>query len=568
MKKFILSALVCGLTTFCSAFNDLDKTLQKYYQENAIKGNPQKVSDSTWLKRVYLSIGGRIPTLNETEAFTKDTSPVKKEKTLEKLLYSEDYVNNIYNFWADLLRIRPERLSDDVGLLKSYPYMDFVRESIRQDKPYNKFVYEMLTSEGRYSDNGATGYYLRDNGMPLDNLATTLQIFIATDLSCAQCHDDPFQDFTQKQFYEMAGFFTTLNNRESRKEYGEVLKKVDADIKAITKTDRIDNNVRQLLSSNLFNLKDDDNKMIKLPHDYKYNDSKPFDIVQPVSLDGKYKNPDKDKRETISKWIIEHPNFSLAMSNRIWEFMTGTPLIQSTVNFNVSEYKEGKILVHLGDYFKNSNYSIKSLIRYIASSDFYSRVAYTGNLTDYKYQSVLVQRLSSYQLWDSLLTLSIPDVNYSKYVYSKYSDLIEIDWNNITGQGLLDKMESIRSYDRELNNNTLKYKNIDLVRACFVGNRNSFVGQFLREYGASDRILIDTTDNNSSITQVLTIMNSPVVDLLTTKESFLMNTPKEKVFSAVLVRQPSLNEKNLIASLDQKDLIWVLINSREFLFKQ
>lgn len=568
MKTLILSLLICLFPFSGNAFNDLDKQLQKFYVENKVKGDPTKIDDYTWLRRTYLNVAGRIPTFAETQEFVKNREPIKKNKTVDKLLHSEDYVNNLYNFWADIFRIRPERLSDGTGILKAYPYMDYVRDSIRADKPYDKFVLELLTATGKYSDNGATGYMLRDTGMPLDNLATTLQLFTATDLSCAQCHDDPFQEYTQRQFFEMAAFFNTLDNRESRKEYGDVLKKVDQEIKEITKQDRIDNNIRQLLSANLFNLKDDDKKEMKLPHDYKYPDAKPFDVVKPLTLDNKLKSVDTNKREELSKWIVGHDNFSLAVSNRIWGMIVGTPLISPETSFVSTDYATGSILKYLGDYLKLHDYSIKELIRHILESDFYNRVAYNGPTTLYNFQAVQMQRLPSYQIWDNMLTLVIPDTNYSKIVFDEYSNLIEIDWNNVSGKGLLDKMETIREYDRNINKNTLKYKNIDLIRSAFIINRNSFVGQFLREYGSSDRILIDSTDNKGSITQVLMLMNSPLFELITSKESVLSSISKEEVFSAILTRIPNIEERSIINKTEKNDLIWALMNSREFLFKK
>lgn len=551
-----------------SGFNDLDKELQSFYSKNSIKGVATKIDDNTWIRRTYLNVAGRIPTLKEINEFTQDKSPTKKEKVIDKVLNSEDYVNNLYNFWADILRIRPERLSDDVGLLKAYPYMDYVRNSIRTDKPYNKFVYDLLTATGRYSDNGATGYILRDNGTPLDNLATTLQIFTATDLSCAQCHDDPFQDYTQRQFFEMAAFFTTVDSREPRKEYGDILKRVDQEIKEITKKDRIDNGVRQLLASNLFNLKNNDAKMTKLPHDYKYKDGKPFEEVIPVSLDGKIKNTITNKRDTISEWITTHDNFSYAIANRVWKHIVGVPLINPEINFIINDHKEGQVVKYLGDYLESHNYSVRELIRHIISSDFYNRVAYSGNMVNYNHQSVLVQRLSAYQLWDSILTFILPDTNYSRVVFQKYADLIEIDWANVNGKLLLDKMEDIRNYDREMSVNFLKYKNIELVRSAYVMNKNSFVGQFLKEYGSSDRILIDSSDNGGSITQLLVMMNSPVMELVTSKESLITNRDKKDIFLTVYSRTPTLEEKDLITKTEEKDLIWALVNSREFLFKK
>jgi hypothetical protein len=554
------------------AHNELDDSLIKYYKSNSVTGNSKKVDDYKWIRRVSIDLAGRIPTHQEVENFVKSTSPDKKLETVSKILNSVDYVNNYQNFWADLLRIRPERLSDDVALLKSYPYMQYVKTFIRDDISYKSFVFELLSATGRYTDNPATGYMIRDNGMPLDNLATSLQLFIGKDIACAQCHDDPFQDYSQKQFYEMAALFNPLDNREKRSDYSEVLKKIDSEIKEITQKDRIDNNVRQLLAANLFNLSDNDGKVLKYPHDYKYSDAEPFQEVSASTLDGKLKGTESNKRQLASEWIVNHEDFQNAIVNRIWANIVGKPLIGPETNFNVGDYPEGQVLKHLGEYFKTHDFSIKELIKLITTSDFYSRVAYVGNVEDYKLQSVLVKRMSAYQIWDSILTLVLPDVNYTRVSFSEYSDLLEIDWKEVNGQKALDAVSNLKEYDNKLSQNFLKYKNIDLVRAAYSLKTNSFLGQFLKEYGCSDRVLLDSSDSNGSITQILTIMNSPVMELLLDKksqifQSFSKNSQKDSIFLSILGRPANVEERALILKTDLADLVWALINSREFLFR-
>lgn len=569
MKTFLLTLLASVLVPYqIHGFNQLDQELQKYYVKNNIKGDATLVDEYTWIRRIYLDLAGRIPTKQEIDSFVLYQAPDKKEKLIDKLLFSEDYVNNTYNFWADLFRIRPDRLSDDVGLLKSYPYMDYVRNFIRTDKSYKDFINSLLTAKGRYTDNPATGYMLRDNGMPLDNLATSLQLFVGKDIACAQCHDDPFQDYSQKQFYEMAAFFTTLDNREPRKEYGDILKRVDMEIKEITKQDRIDNNVRQLLSSNLFNLRDNDSKVIKLPHDYKYPDAKPFDVVTPISLDRKVKDIKEDKRVAVANWITNHEDFPSTIANRIWANIVGEALIQPETNFNINDYATGPVLVFLGNYLKDNEYSIKKLTRLITTSDFYSRVAVRKNQTIATHTAIQIKRMTPYQLWDSLLTLTIPDTNYTRISFNRYSDLIELNWKNINGKDLLERMIMIREYDKSLNDNFLKYKNIDLVRSAFILNRNGFVGQFIKEYGGSDRILIDSTNDSGSITQILVMMNSPVIELLSGKQSMLSAKQNKDVFLSILGRYPTIQENTIVDKCSTDDLIWSLINSKEFLFRK
>jgi hypothetical protein len=555
-------------SNICLATNDLDKELLKYYKKNDVKINFNMVDDYTFVRRLYIDVAGRIPTTKEIAEFIDDKKSEKKNRLVEKLVYSEDYTNNFYNLFADILRIKPERLADNIQM-RGYPYMEYIRDSLRSDKSWNTWVKEMLTATGRPTDNGATGYLLRDDGMVLDNLALTTNIFIGKSISCAQCHDDPFSDYTQKQFYELAAFFNN-ENRELRKNYKDILKTVDEQIKQITKTERIDNNVRQLMGANLLNIQNNQNKQLKYPFDYKYPNAKPNEIVITQTLDSKYKNS-VDKRPDFSQWLTTHSDFSYALVVRLWQHLIGNNMVypQPISDFDLTHIKNTEILIFLGKYFEQNNYSIKSLVRIIVQSDFYSKPIYTGDREHYKYQGSVIRRMTSHQVWDSLLTLVIEDTNYTRISFDEYSKLFEIDWNTVSGEKLLKQVVAIREWENKLDKNILRYKNIDLVRSCFNLKPNNFVSLFLKEFGASERILLDTHTENGTITQLLTLMNSGLSGLIVDKKSQVMQSKnKNLIFMFVMTRPINILERPVIERLNNDDLVWVLLNSHEFFFRK
>ena len=327
------------------------------------------------------------------------------------------------------------------------------------------------------------------------------------------------------------------------------------------------------MASNLYDISDNLKKEIRLPHDYQYSDAKPNDVVSPVSLDRKVKSS-KNRREDFTKWLITQPDFSHTIANRVWYEIVGQPLLAPIDNFDINDSPEGKILQHLGQILRDSGYSLKTLIRHIVTSDFYSRVAYSGDMNEYRFQSVVLKRITSYQLWDSILTLVLDDPNYTRINFQEYSKLVELDFDKIDAQMLLDRVATIRAYDEELNKKFLKFKGIDLVRSCFLLSRTGFTGIFTKEFGSSDRTLVDASDNQGSISQVLLLMNSPLTELISSPESQLVrayakeNKNKDIIFISIMGRLPTLAEKSIIASADEKDLIWSLVNSREFLFRK
>ncbi|MEM1297591.1 MAG: DUF1549 domain-containing protein, partial [Verrucomicrobiota bacterium] len=150
-------------------------------------------NDEVFLRRIYLDLAGRIPSYEEAEAFLSDSDPDKRANLIDTLLDSPAYVSNYLNFWSDILRIRSKLTKNNSG----QPYHDWVRKALMQNKPYDQFVSELITARGYLWENGAAGFYIRDNGMPLDHLAMASQVFLGTQLQCAQCHDHPYDDWTQ-----------------------------------------------------------------------------------------------------------------------------------------------------------------------------------------------------------------------------------------------------------------------------------------------------------------------------------------------------------------------------------
>ena len=203
-----------------AASSQIDAILAKDWAANKLEGNPA-ANDNTFVRRIYLDVIGRIPTTREVEEFLADKAADKRAKLIDKLLASEGYVQHFYNYWADVLRVTSN--GNQTGGITGAAYMNFVKESLRANKPYDQFVRDMVAAQGKAWDNGAIGYYMRDRGMPLDNMANTVRVFLGTRIECAQCHNHPFDKWTQMQFYKMAAFTYGV---ETQDYYGGVMGEV------------------------------------------------------------------------------------------------------------------------------------------------------------------------------------------------------------------------------------------------------------------------------------------------------------------------------------------------------
>ncbi|MEZ5305192.1 MAG: DUF1549 domain-containing protein [Verrucomicrobiales bacterium] len=181
----------------------IDALIEKGYAAQKVTPNPM-ADDETFVRRVYLDIAGRIPTPDEARAFLGDSAKDKREKLIDSLLESDGYVSHFFNYWADVLRAQTRTNNNAVT---GRAYIQWIKDSLRANKPYDQFVRDLVSAEGYAWDNPAISYYMRDYNMPLDNMSNTARIFLGTRLECAQCHNHPFDKWSQMDYYKLARIF-------------------------------------------------------------------------------------------------------------------------------------------------------------------------------------------------------------------------------------------------------------------------------------------------------------------------------------------------------------------------
>ena len=278
---------------------------------------PLAADDTTLCRRLYFDITGRPPTSDELREFLKTKD---RPALIKKLINSEGYVHHMYSFWADLLRVK-RNLNDNVGQLYGDSYIEWLKEQIRVNTPYNKLTKNVLGANGNIWENPATGYLLRDLGMPLDNLSNTTQIFLGIDMACAQCHDHPFDEWTQMDFYKTAAFFAqvqTKNSQDGVKEHikglREEAKKMQTDGKRGIEN-KLNNYLRTIYE---YGVDSKPNGRLRLPDDYAYRDADPKSVVYASSPYGTRvkESRNKNKREkdphnlrrSFVDWVIADTN--------------------------------------------------------------------------------------------------------------------------------------------------------------------------------------------------------------------------------------------------------------------
>lgn len=592
MKKLIVLFLSICAVAFGATLDQLndhsikiDAALEKQY----IVANVvplKRIDDDTFIRRAYLNIIGRNPTYEEYEIYSKISDDNKRQGLIQFLIKHPGHTSHMFNFWAESLRLR-DRIND-VNNFHGGPYIDYIKDQLAANKPYTQFVVSLLTASGSYYDNAATGYYYRDLGMPLDNLIATSKVFMGIDIGCAQCHDDPFQDFTQKQFYNMAAFFTQVELRDRNdKQFNEKIKTIRQQVDELIKADPVknrglNNQINNFVRAMRADLTIEAGKQLKLPHDYSYKDAKPFDVVEPIALSGKTSINNKDDlRKDAVAWMVNvnHPTFTKNIVNRYWKWVFGKYIIEEYDNIHDSELLDQELMNLLSDIMIKLNYDSKQFLYVLYNTKLFQRQLYDGaNASSSKFVFIgpVKQRLSAEQLWDSVLSVALDKPESFKLTFQdEYIKTMKATAADLTLDYIRLKYEDYQKIIRSKYETAPKYRNYVLVRASEV-NDNNPVNTILEQLGRGDRELIDSSSKEGSVTQVISFMNGQLADIAVNKETMLAKniagkSPAETIdiiFKSVLSRRPSVSEKSTFAGCQDDDIIWALVNSSEFKFNK
>jgi hypothetical protein len=566
----------------------IDSLVEAGLKKAGLKPNPM-ASNEHLVRRMYLDITGTIPTSKQTELFLRSGTELGKQMLVDSLLNRPGYASQMYNWLADILRL-VDRADNNTYLR---PYSDWVKQCLQDNEPWDAMVHDMLTAEGRVWDEPAVGFVLRDPGMPLDNLNNAVRIFLGTRIGCAQCHDHPFDRWTQKEFYSLAAFTAGI---EYRPNVRITVSNSDLNKAAPGKNGMESNEVRQarqLMRLNRSGVIHNDKKLLKFPHDYQYDNAKPEQVATPAVLWGEApsKISNADRRAVFADWVTSPKNtrFAMTMANRLWQKAMGIGLIEP-----VDDMRDDTVATNpeLMEFLTNElirlKFDLKEFQRIIYYSKTYQRAATYDELDPekpYLFPGPLLRRMTAEQVWDSLLTLTIPNPDMIvRPDDSEYVQIIAMD-EKTTAADVIKKVEQLAEYRKQESKDRSKrlYKGQELVRASELPQPLP-EGHFLRQFGQSDRQSIADSHTDGTVPQLLTMFNGPVTHMMLEQGSVIYNevvaekSPEaqiNRIFLCLLSRNPDANER-AVAIKEMKaagpagygNVIWALLNTREFLFIQ
>ena len=569
-----------------------------------------KTTDEQFVRRVYLDVVGRIPTALEVNKFLTNKAPNKRSDLIDDLLNSPGYSSHFFNYWADILRVT-DKLHPQVP---SVAYTQWIKESLEQNKPYDEFVYEMLYSNGKVWDNPASGYMIRDTGMPLDNMNNTIRTFLGTQIGCAQCHDHPFDRWTQKEFYQIAAFTygaqTKVGAKDKKRFGGENINlKLRGEVTKI-KPDENVGRYNRLINGNLFEVYDLPARKLKLPHDYAYDDAKPNQVINPKTLWGNEADlaSAAAPREAFAQWVTskENPRFAKTIANRLWKKLMGVGQIEPVDDITDDSVAENEKLMKFLSYAMiQLDFDMKEYLRILLNSEIYQRQASTFDPEDgdeYHFPGPLLRRMTAEQVWDSFITMSVPNADeYQARPAFVEADILNVDLTETSGQDLIDRLVSyqlaVGGKNKRIREEMFKYKGTEIEGAAtmLLARASELpqpapVGHFIRQFGQSDRELIQSSSTQGNVPQVLQMFNGPITHIMLDEKSPLARALSREpttdgridaIFKTILGRAPTANElaiaRKEITEMAAKEenkkagygnVIWALINTREFLFIQ
>ena len=423
--------------------DQIDSLVLAKLKEEGIKRNP-KAGDEVFLRRIYLDVVGRIPTLEETNTFLDSKSKTKRSDLIDELLDSYGFVSHQFNFLADVLRVK-SRSNKIIG----QPYIDFIKDSLESNMPYDEFVVELLSAEGKMlgHESRAVGYYLRDLNMPEDNMSNTVRVFLGTRLECAQCHDHPFDKWTQRDYFEMVAFTGGISYGG-----GNIEKSLTPEEKKKVQKIRDESQegyfrLRRLLSTSRMGVFGSGTGLARLPEGFMGSDGEENEIIVgktmfekdplvgaavPNSSKSKPKKRKKKKqrgqknikgakelgsRKAYAMWLTseENPRFATTIANRLWKQAFGLALIEPVdVIEDNTEASNEELMAYLTDVMIELKFDRKQFLRAIYNSRTYQSVATASDISEpltHAFNGPIVRRMSAEQIWDSLLALTVPNTD-------------------------------------------------------------------------------------------------------------------------------------------------------------
>jgi hypothetical protein len=487
--------------------NFIDQLAVEKWKKLGVKPS-SACDDATYLRRVTIDLCGRLPTIEETRAFLDEKGADRRDRLVERLLGTADYPAYFAMKWGSILRNSNLAGSERA----SYAFHNWLRDMIARNRPYDEFVRGIVAASGEWPDAPAINWFWQSRDDQLHQVtADTAQVFLGLRLQCAKCHHHPYERWSQDDYYGLAGFYTRLG----RKSFGEPPPYFTSPNVTIGESHPVT--------------------------------GKP---IEPKYLDGEVArfSTEEDPRHALVDWMSkpDNPFYAKTLVTRFWGHFFGRGLVQEVDDMRETNPPSNpELLDALAREFLAHQFDVKHIIKLMAQSQVY--------------------QLSSEPTDDNRNDRQ----NFARY-----------NGRRLPAEVAHDAVEQVTDSHTKFNNMSAEARAIDLPH-------ERFGSYFLDTFDRPKRVSGCECERSTSATlsQVLLLANSDELEQklqFSTGRIAKMFAAKrttyqmvEEFYLAAFSRYPTPQEIFTTAGyIDRdpdprkgaEDVLWSILNSREFLF--
>ncbi len=473
----------------------------------------QICDDSTFLRRVTVDIAGRLPTAEEAESFLAESSPDKRARLIDRLLDSGDYADYFANKWSAVLRNKREQAGETRG---TFAFHSWIRNALAQNMPYDEFVRAILAASGELGQHPPVVWY-REVSTTEQQVEDTAQLFLGLRIQCARCHHHPFEKWSQHDYYGFAAFFSRVKTKQG---LGGPLNRDEKRVyhQRGTATAR---------------------------HPKTGETLKPTGLgSQPLEL-----SADQDPRHALVDWMAqpENPFFAPALVNRYWKHFFSRGLVDPEDDMRVTNpASHPKLLKALAGDFIKHEFDLKHLVRTICLSKTYQLASDPNryNVKDKQnFSRFYPRRLNAEVLYDALHQVTDSRVQFSKMPAGMRA--VQLPDTNVNNYFLtvfgMPAGDTACECERSSEAN--------LAQSLHLLNSNEVQGKISSGSGRAAKLARDQDRSDADKIRELYL--------------WVYSRPAEPV--ELQITQQYLDSKENKQQA-YEDILWALLNSKEFLF--
>ncbi len=478
--------------------------------------------DATFLRRVTLDIAGRLPTNEEVLQFHSSSDENKRDKTIDLLLQSSDYADYFAGKWTALLKNRRDDTSD---IVSNFAFHSWVRDSLLANKPYDQFVRELLAATGTVIGNPPVAWYKRVKD-PKQQIEDVAQLFLGVRMQCAQCHHHPFERWSQDDYYSLTAFFSQVGRKPSSTR-GE---------------DMIFHKRGLAVATNV----------------------KTGAALAPAALGDPIPaiTADDDPRLRLADWMGSktNPFFAKALVNRYWKHFFQRGLIEPEDDIRDTNPPTNPVLLAaLEKHFISSGFDLKELVRVITRSNAYqlSEVPNQYNLVDRQnYSRFYPKRLQAEVLLDAVDRMLGSQTDFANLPPgTKAIALPDNSYNRSS--------PFLRVFGRPEGESVCECERVQsssLAQSLHLINSSDIKSKLATPNGSADRLAKDDRPIEAKVSELYlaAFSREPRSEERKTAIDFLTESQVDAEGKPIAGQKP--NQESY------QDLIWALINTKEFLF--